>query len=43
MPKSFRKVQNNTFINKYYSQDAANLTSFDIDVSVGNVEFLIAE
>ncbi|MEQ9441817.1 MAG: hypothetical protein RIG62_22445, partial [Cyclobacteriaceae bacterium] len=39
MPKSFRKIQQNTFVNKFYQENAENLLSFDIDVSVGNVEF----
>jgi len=40
MPDSFRKIRANTFVNEFYREDADNLLSFDIDVSVGNVEFI---
>jgi hypothetical protein len=40
MPQTFRKIGPNTFVNEFYQEDADNLLSFDIDVSVGNVEFV---
>ena len=40
MPQSFRKIRPNTFVNEFYQEGAGNLLSFDIDVSVGNVEFI---
>lgn len=43
MPSSFRKIEKNTFVNEFYQENASNILSFDIDVSVGNVEFLVAD
>ncbi|MEM9672767.1 MAG: hypothetical protein AAF992_09245 [Bacteroidota bacterium] len=40
MPHNFRKIRANTFVNEFYQEDADNLLSFNIDVSVGNVEFI---
>ena len=39
MIKSFRKIRQNTFISESYSEEAEGLLSFDIDVSMGYVEF----
>lgn len=41
MPQSFRKIRKNTYVNEQYREDAPNVLSFDIDVSVGNVEFIM--
>lgn len=37
--KSFKKIANNTFVNAAYSEDADNLLSFDLDVSMGKIIF----
>lgn len=42
MIKSFREIRQNTFISENYSEDAEGLLSFDIDVSMGFVEFVAA-
>lgn len=42
MPQSFRKIRKNTFVNEHYREDASNVLSFDINVSVGNIEFIMS-
>ncbi len=39
MLKAFRKIAPETFVNSAYREDAPNLVSFDIDVSMGHVIF----
>ncbi len=39
MAKSYKKIANNTFVNAAYSDDAPNLLSFDLDVSMGKIIF----
>lgn len=39
LSKSFEEVEKNVFVNQAYSEDADNLLSFDVDVSVGAVIF----
>ncbi len=39
MLKAFRRIAPDTFANSTYREDAPNLVSFDIDVSMGNVIF----
>lgn len=43
MPNSFKKIRKNTFVNEFYQESASNILSFNIDVSIGDVEFLMAE
>ena len=40
MIKSFRKIRQNTFVSENYNEGAENLLSFDLDVSMGLVEFV---
>lgn len=37
--KSFTKLSDNTYVNGDYAEDAANLLSFDLDVSMGSIIF----
>ena len=39
MLKDFRSIGSNTFVNSAYSEDAANILSFDLDVSMGKIMF----
>lgn len=39
LSKSFEEISKNVFVNQAYSEDADNLLSFDVDVSVGAVVF----
>lgn len=39
LPKSFRPLSDNVFVNSSYNEDAANLLSFNIDLSMGSVIF----
>lgn len=43
MPSKFKKIEKNTFVNEFYEESADNILSFDIDVSIGNVEFLVTD
>ncbi|WKN43693.1 hypothetical protein [Tunicatimonas pelagia] len=43
MPSSFKKIRKGTFVNQFYQEGATNILSFDIDVSIGNVEFTVAD
>ncbi|MGK7395032.1 MAG: hypothetical protein ACNS62_10680 [Candidatus Cyclobacteriaceae bacterium M3_2C_046] len=38
--KSFRKLENNIFVNKAYTAEAPNLIIFDLDVTMGNIKFI---
>ena len=40
MIDSFREIKQNTFVSENYDQEAEDLLSFDIDVSMGSVEFV---
>ena len=37
--KSFTRLSNNTYVNGSYSENASNLLSFDLDVSMGSIVF----
>jgi hypothetical protein len=39
MPKTLKKIGQNTFANASYSKDAAQALTFDLDVSMGNIVF----
>lgn len=39
MLKHFKEIEPNVFVNESYDQEASNLISFDVDVSMGNVVF----
>ncbi len=39
LTKDFRELEDNVFVNEAYSPDAENLTTFNIDVGMGNVVF----
>ncbi|MEO1050629.1 MAG: hypothetical protein AAFX87_08375 [Bacteroidota bacterium] len=39
LSKSFRKIDDHTYVNSTYSEDADNKLFFDLDVSVGNIIF----
>lgn len=39
LTKDFRELEDNVFVNDAYSADAENLTTFNIDVGMGNVVF----
>lgn len=39
LPKDFKKVSDNTFVNSHYNEKAENLLTFDLDVSMGNIIF----
>lgn len=39
MPLGFREIADNTFVNQSYAEDAKNLQTFNIDLSMGSVEF----
>ena len=39
LPKSFQKTSGSTFVNGAYKEDAGNLLSFDLDVSMGSIVF----
>jgi hypothetical protein len=39
LSKGFRSIGNNTFVNESYAEDAENLLSFYLDVSMGNIVF----
>jgi len=39
LTKSFNSIGNNTFVNKAYKENAKNLITFDLDVSMGSIEF----
>ena len=39
LSKGFRPLGDNTFVNEAYSEDAENLLSFYLDVSMGNIVF----
>jgi hypothetical protein len=39
MPKSLKKIGENTFANASYTKDALQALTFDLDVSMGNIEF----
>ncbi|MGB3585654.1 MAG: hypothetical protein WBA23_03885 [Tunicatimonas sp.] len=43
MPRSFKNIEKNTFVNQFYEESATNTLSFDIDVSIGSVEFTVAD
>lgn len=43
MAKDFEEVEKNVFINRSYSEEADNLLTFKVDVSLGNVVFHYAE
>ena len=39
IPQSFTEIRKNVFINSQYDQDAENLITFNIDVTMGNIIF----
>jgi hypothetical protein len=39
IPKGFKEIRENVFVNKQYDQDAENLITFNIDVTMGNIIF----
>ena len=39
LPDSFSKISGNTYVNKEYKEDADNLLTFDLDVSMGSLIF----
>jgi hypothetical protein len=39
LPKSLKKIDDNTFANVAYSKNATNALTFDLDVSMGSIEF----
>ncbi len=39
LPKDFRELEDNVFVNSAYTAHAENLTTFNIDVGMGNVVF----
>lgn len=39
LPKGFRSLSDNVFVNSSYNEDATNLLSFNIDLSMGSVIF----
>jgi hypothetical protein len=39
MPKSLKKIGENTFANASYTKDAVQALTFDLDVSMGNIVF----
>ncbi len=39
IPKGFKKLNENTFVNEQYSANAKNLLTFDLDVSMGSLIF----
>jgi len=39
LPKGFRQISENVFVNGSYSENASNLISFNIDLSMGSVLF----
>lgn len=39
MPVGFKEISDNTFVNESYAVDAKNLQTFNIDLSMGSVEF----
>lgn len=39
LPKGFRQLRENTFVNASYDEQASNLVSFNIDLSLGSVIF----
>ena len=39
IPQSFTEIRDNVFVNDQYDQDAENLITFNIDVTMGNVIF----
>ncbi len=43
MGKDFEEVEKNVFINRSYSEDAENLLTFRVDVSLGSIDFEYAD
>jgi len=39
LPQGLKKIKENTFVNDSYKKDAANLLTFDLDVSMGSILF----
>ncbi len=39
IPEEFTKIRENVFVNSQYDQDADNLITFNIDVTMGNIVF----
>jgi len=39
IPKSFREIRKNVFVNNSYREDAENLITFNVDVTMGNIIF----
>ena len=39
IPEGFTKIRENVFVNSQYDQDAENLITFNIDVTMGNIIF----
>ena len=39
IPEGFTKIRENVFVNSQYDQDAENLITFNIDVTMGNIVF----
>jgi len=39
LSRSFTEIEDNTFVNPAYTEDADNLLSFDVDVSLGSIVF----
>jgi hypothetical protein len=39
LPQGLKKIKENTFVNESYKKDAANLLTFDLDVSMGSILF----
>jgi len=39
IPKGFTEIRENVFVNSQYDQDAENLITFNIDVTMGNIIF----
>ena len=39
IPKDFTEIRENVFVNSQYDQDAENLITFNIDVTMGNIIF----
>ena len=39
MVKDFEEVEKNVFINRHYDEEADNLLTFKLDVSLGNIAF----
>lgn len=39
IPESFTEIRENVFVNSHYDQDAENLLTFNIDVTMGNIIF----